>query len=468
MPLGGGKQRTLLALLLLRANEVVPRDALIGDLFGGAASEAAANALQAGVSRLRRSLGAAVISTRPAGYMLVAEPDQIDLFRFEQLAERGREDLAAGRAGRAAATLREALALWRGSPLQDVGGDAVEAEVRRLEELRLAVTIDRVDADLALGRGADLVPELKTLTADHPYQERLHGQLMLALYRAGRQTEALGVYRATRRLLVEELGIEPAGALQRLERAILVHDPSLTPSRQVPPAERREAGQEREAGRRGPRLAVAVAALLAVTAVVSFLLAHRGGTAATRLGPDRLGVIDPRSGRLVASVEVGTDVTSLEAGDGVVWAASETADVAVRITAKTRAVQTIGLPVAPAALAVARDAVWVVGDGKLVSIDVGRNQPLDPVVIAPPSARLTIAVGLGGVWATHQARLEVDRLDAGAGRVQRVFPTYPGGIGATARRQSPSESAPSGLRIARNCSARIPAFSPGSTLARAT
>ena len=422
MPVGGGKQRRLLALLLLRLNEVVPRDALIAELFGGAASEAAANALQAGVSRLRRSLGAEVISTRPAGYVLMAEPDQIDLFRFEQLAETGREELAAGRPERAAATLRAALALWRGSPLQDVGGDAVEAEAHRLEELRLAATIDRIDADLALGRGADLVAELQALTADQPYQERLQGQLMLALYRAGRQTEALEVYRATRRLLVQELGIEPARALQRLERAILVHDPSLAPSK--PPAPPAEA---RETGRRGPRIAPAVAALLAVAAIVSFLLAHGRGTAAIRLGPDRLGVIDPRSGRLVDSLAVGTAVTSIDAGAGVVWAASETADVAVRIAAKTGAVKTIGLPVAPAALAVGRDAVWVVGEGKLLGIDVRRNQPLEPVAIYPPP-RQTVAVGFGAVWVAHDAHLSVHRFDPAARQLQRIFPIYPGGI----------------------------------------
>jgi YVTN family beta-propeller protein len=423
VPLGGGKQRTLLALLLLRANDVVPRDTLIEELSDGAAGGAAANALQAGVSRLRRLLGAEVICTRPAGYMLVAEPDQIDLLRFERLAETGREQLAAGRPERAAATLREALALWRGSPLQDVGGDAVDAEVRRLEELRLTATIDRIDAELALGRGPELVAELKALAAEQPYQERLRGQLMLALYRSGRQAEALEVYRATRRLLVEELGIEPAGALQRLEHAILVHHPSLAPGRAAPQEE------PRAAGRRGPRFAVAVAALLVLAAIVSFLLVYRGGTATTRLGPDRLGVIDPRSGRLVDSVAVGTDVTSIAAGEGAVWAVSETAAAGVRIGAKTHEAKTIGLPVAPEALAVGRDAVWVVGEGKLVGVDVLRNQPLEPVVIAPPWAKLTAAVGLGGIWATHQDRLEVDRFDPETHRLKRIFPIYPGGIG---------------------------------------
>jgi DNA-binding SARP family transcriptional activator/streptogramin lyase len=422
VPLGGGKQRTLLALLLLRANEVVLRDTLIEELSGGAAGESAANALQAGIWRLRRLLGAEVISTRPAGYALVVEPDQIDLSRFERLAEAGRAELAAGQAERAAARLREALALWRGSPLQDVGAEAVEAEGRRLEELRLAATMDRIDADLALGHGAELVAELKALTADQPYQERLRGQLMLALYRAGRQTEALEVYRATRRLLAEELGIEPAAALQRLERAILVHDPALAPPRPAPPKE------AREGRRRVPRLAVAAAVLLAVAALAGFLLTRGGGTDA-RLGPDRLGVIDPRSGRLVDSVGVATDVTSIDAGDGAVWAASERAGVVVRVAAKTRAVKTIGLPVAPAALAVGRDTIWVVGEGKLVGIDVKRNQPLEPVVIWPPIRR-AVAVGLGGVWVNDDARLEVDRFDPRADRLQTIFPIYPGGIGS--------------------------------------
>jgi len=423
VPLGGGKQRTLLALLLLRANQVVARDTLIEELSGGAASEATANALQAGVSRLRKLLGADVISTRPAGYALVAEPDQIDLSRFEQLADSGREELRAGRPDRAATALREALALWRGPPLRDVGGETVEAEARRLDELRLAATMDRIDADLALGRGADLVPELKALSADQPYQERLRGQLMLALYRGGRQTEALEVYRATRRLLADELGIEPAGALQRLERAILVHDPSLAPPGPAP------SGERRETRRRVPIAAVAVAALLAVGAIASFLLAHRDGTAPARLAPDRLGVIDPHSGRLVGSVAVGTEITSIDAGDAAVWAAGETGDVVVRIGANTHAVKAIGLPVAPEAVAVGPESVWLVGEGRLVGVTVRRNQLLEPVVIAPPSAKLTLAVGRGAVWATHHSRLEVDRVDPRASRVQRVFPVYPGGIG---------------------------------------
>jgi DNA-binding SARP family transcriptional activator/WD40 repeat protein len=232
--LGGGRQRGLLALLVLNANEVVSAERLIHDLYGGDPSGTAANALQAIVSRLRRTLDddatQSVLVTRAPGYVLRVAPAQVDIAMFERLAEDGRGALARGDPGRAAVVLREALALWRGSPLADVQAlDAVQPEVRRLEELRLAALMDRIDADLAAGPGRELVAELEALVALNPLQERLRGQLMLALYRAGRQADALAVYRETRGFLREELGLEPSRALQQLERAILGHAAELGP-----------------------------------------------------------------------------------------------------------------------------------------------------------------------------------------------------------------------------------------------
>jgi predicted ATPase/DNA-binding SARP family transcriptional activator/peroxiredoxin len=237
---GGQRQRALLALLLLRANEVVSSDLLIDELFGSEASERAVNALQAAVSRLRRSLegrdGVRVVVTRAPGYALDVAPDQVDLARFEQLFAQGREMLAGGDPRRASESLREALRLWRGEPLADLGShEFVERERRRLAELRLAAVMERIDADLALGLQAELVAELEALVDEHPYSERLRAQLMLALYRSGRQADALESYQEARRVLVDELGIEPRSELRDLQQAILNQDPSLTvPGKQKP------------------------------------------------------------------------------------------------------------------------------------------------------------------------------------------------------------------------------------------
>ena len=236
LPLGGGQQRALLALLLLRANETMSRDLLIDELWGDTPPATAVKALQGHISALRRLLeperasGAAgsVLVTRGTGYELRLDGGQLDLTRFELLRDEGREALAEGDSERAAARLREALGLWRGPPLADVAQERfAQTEIPRLEELRVATLEDRLDADLATGRHAGLVGELEALVARHPLRERLRRQLMLALYRAGRQAEALAAYQDARRVLVEELGLEPSRELQELERAILRQDTSL-------------------------------------------------------------------------------------------------------------------------------------------------------------------------------------------------------------------------------------------------
>jgi DNA-binding SARP family transcriptional activator len=231
--LGTPQQRALLVLLLLNANEVVSRDRLIDELWGENPPETAAKLVQVYVSRLRKALepdrtgGGDVLVTQAPGYMLRVSPDELDVNRFERLVEEGQKALVEGTPGEAAARLREALALWRGPALADfVFEPFAEADVGRLEELRLAALEGRIEADLALGR-TDLVGELETLIARNPLRERLRGQLMLALYRSGRQSEALEAYRETRRTLVEEVGVEPDPALQRLEQAILKQDPAL-------------------------------------------------------------------------------------------------------------------------------------------------------------------------------------------------------------------------------------------------
>ncbi len=228
--LTGAKQGALLALLLLHANEVVSSDRLIDELWGEL-PETGANALQARVSKLRKSLAPVageILLTRAPGYLLEVGPGELDVERFERLAGEGRRALAQGDAAGAATTLREALALWRGPTLADFAYEPfAQGEIARLEEARLACHEERLEADLALGRHGELVGELESLVTAHPLRERLRGQLMLALYRSGRQAEALAAYQETRRILVEELGIEPSPPLRELHAAILNQDAAL-------------------------------------------------------------------------------------------------------------------------------------------------------------------------------------------------------------------------------------------------
>jgi DNA-binding SARP family transcriptional activator len=236
LTLGGAKQRALLAILLLNANEVVSSDRLIDELWGAGAPLTAAKSLQVHVSNLRKVLEPArergqsgqVLVTRPPGYLLKIDPDQLDLTRFDRLTNNGREALASGDSERAARLLREALSLWGGPALADIAFEPfAQAEIARLEELRVAVLEDRLQADLDCGRHAEVIGELERLVGAEPLRERPRGQLMLALYRSGRQAEALDAYRGARDTLVEELGIEPGRELQRLHEAILRQDPEL-------------------------------------------------------------------------------------------------------------------------------------------------------------------------------------------------------------------------------------------------
>ena len=227
--LGGPKQRALLALLLLNANEVVPTARLIDLLWSDSPPADADKALQIHISRLRRALGDSdVLRTHAGGYVLGVDPEGFDLYRFQQLTAEGQQLLSHGDAAAARRVLGGALELWRGTPLADVAGEPfAQPEIARLEELHLAAIETRVEADLTLGAHAQLVGELEALVAREPLRERLRGQLMLALYRCGRQAEALEAYRDGRRALVDELGIEPGKPLQELEQAILRQDAAL-------------------------------------------------------------------------------------------------------------------------------------------------------------------------------------------------------------------------------------------------
>ena len=240
LELPGGRPRALLALLLVHPAEAVSVDRVIEELWSDRLPENPQNTVQVLVSRLRKAVGPDIVLSEAGGYRLRLEPGERDSERFEELAARGRAELAGGDAAGAAETLRRALELWRGPALADVRYERfAQSEVARLEELRLACSEARIDADLALGRHAEVIPELEALVGEHPLSERLRGQLMLALYRAGRQADALVAYREARRTLVEQLGIEPSPELRELEQAILRQEAGLPlslPEPASPPA----------------------------------------------------------------------------------------------------------------------------------------------------------------------------------------------------------------------------------------
>ncbi|MGV9348045.1 BTAD domain-containing putative transcriptional regulator [Streptomyces spiralis] len=273
---GGPRPRALLTLLLLDVGRTVPTERLIDGLYGAEPPAGALGALQSQISRLRRRLGPrTAIEADPVGYRLAAAPDSVDAHRFALMTEEGRAALAAGDPARAAARLREALALWRGPALPDLPDADAHAAVARLEELRLAAVQDRVEADLALGGGPGLVPELRALLAAHPLDERLYGQLMRALHTAGRPAEALTAYEQARRTLADELGTDPSGELSALHLELL-QGGGFAPARPPLPAQlTRFVGRDAELAR--------IAALLADPGSRLVTLTGPGGAGKTRL-----------------------------------------------------------------------------------------------------------------------------------------------------------------------------------------
>src|SRR5918994_4146843 len=232
LSLRGPRQRALLVSLLLRAGEIVPEERLLEEVWRGDPPPSGGASLRVRISQLRKALAAAgsppALATRPPGYVLEVDAGQVDALRFERLLGEGRAQLAEGDPAAAAETLREALELWRGPALAEFADDPfAAAEGARLDELRIEAVEERVEAELALGRHRELAAELDGLASEHPFRERLRAQLMLALYRSGRQAEALAAYRDARNVHVEELGIEPTRRLQELEQAILRQDASL-------------------------------------------------------------------------------------------------------------------------------------------------------------------------------------------------------------------------------------------------
>jgi DNA-binding SARP family transcriptional activator/ABC-type branched-subunit amino acid transport system substrate-binding protein len=450
---GRGKERSVLAILLLHANEVISSERLIDELWGDEPPATAAKSIQVYVSRLRKALASGgpggspdrVLLTRGGGYTLRVEPGQLDAESFEQGLTQAERSLAAGAPEEASETLRRVLALWRGPALADfVYEPFAGLEIARLEELRLVAIEQRITADLQLGRHAAVVAELDTLVARHPLRERFWEQLMLALYRSGRQTEALQAYRRARHVLVEEAGLEPGEPLRTLEQAILAHDPALAPSPATGEARTRPADAASTAPRRWRpplpafltryRLAlVACGAVVLGAAVVAAVSQLGGGSTRDRsappglLAPDTVGRIDPRTSAILASVAVPGGPARLALTGDELWVASDRSRTLSPLNASSRASSTV-IPLGsfPTDLALGRGAEWVLDgtSGRLLQVrrgygSVARRVPIDRgrARTYPSEHRSildnpwSVAVGLGGVWVTD-----------GSSRLVRVDP----------------------------------------------
>jgi DNA-binding beta-propeller fold protein YncE len=356
--------------------------------------------------------------------MLRVPPERLDVRRFEDLLEQGRRELASGEAERASLTLRDALALWRGPALADLAFEPfAQTEIARLEELRLTAIESRIGADLVLGRDDALVAELESLVAVHPYREGLRAQLMLALYRNGRQAEALETYRRARRAFSEELGIEPSSRLQELERAILRHDSSLEPPLQPTLGAREEESSEKVRQRRFPTrstLALAIALILMVAAALLALVAaardSSGGSPVELIG-DSVAVIDPGTDTIVGEIPVGGRPSGPAVGEGSVWVGNRDDNTLLRIDPRSLDVHTIGLSVAPTDVEVIAGNVWILSDRALLRVDPGINDVVDTI----PLPR---AIG-SGRWSDMEVGAKtvfVCNCHGGPGSVIRIDP----------------------------------------------
>lgn len=428
VPVGAGKPLELLALLLIERNHALSTDSLVEQLWDGRPPETAVKIVQNAVSTLRRAFGDGadeVLVTRGRGYELVVPTGATDVDRFQALVEQGRADLAGGDADQAMTTLRKALALWRGEPLADVAYHSLARdEIARLQEQRLAATEERIDADFAAGGGAGLVAELEQLVGRNPLRERLRGQLMLALYRSGRQARALEVYAEGRRELSEQLGIEPAEELKRLERSILAHDHHLGgPRRRPAPAPRH---------RLGWRLVAAGVGVLAAAAVVAGLVVSRGGRGVVSIAAapgDTVALVDPSTGHVIAEYPVGHTPTRLVTAAGVAWSLNADDGTISRIDLQSGRVRTVSPGATPVDLTVGGGWLWVsvltvhssAGSGQgtfratlerldETTLEVSGHVRLPGIGIsgAPGGGSVPLAYAGGKVWVGEPALVAVD------------------------------------------------------------
>jgi YVTN family beta-propeller protein len=405
LALGGHRQRAILALLLLHANEVVSTDRLLDDLWGAEPPESGSKAVHVLVSQLRKSLQAGsgadgVLATQSPGYVLHVREGELDRERFERLVEQASGE---DNAGKRAALLREALGIWRGPPLADLSyEDFAQSAIARLTEARLAALQERIDADLAIGRHAALTGELEGLVRENPLRERLRGQLMLALYRSGRQADALTVYQDGRRMLIEELGVEPSPELRTLQRRILEHDPALGAA----PKQPQRTGEGASPRRRRWLLAFGgVLAVAAVAILLAIFLTRGDDPSSAVVSPNSVAVIDPTNDRIVEAVSVGDSPGPIGVNEEGVWILNFNSQTLSRINPKTHELQsTQGIGGTPENMAVAGDEVWILDscnantNPALIRYEHGSPLNFEVVPLPPPSgpgeATQRVACGL--------------------------------------------------------------------------
>ncbi len=403
---GSGKPVALLALLLLHANEVVSSDRLIDELWGERAPRTAVKSLQTYVSQLRRALGEATIETRAHGYLLSVVPDAIDSARFDALVAEGQTALERGEAAAAATSLRSALGLWRGAALGELAFESwARADAERLDEERLQALELRIEADLALGRHATVVAELEQLTSKQPLREHLLALLMLALYRSGRQADALATYRTGRRRLLE-YGIEPSSELRLLEQQILRQDPSLA----RPPTSRMRTVR---ASRRARASLVGVAALVAAGVAGGLVFGLGGSSAGRRLADANTAVLVDADGKIATEIPVGDTPAHATIGGGFLWTSNERDGTVSRVDRAERSVETIPVGRDPEALAFADGLLWVAlsGEGRVVGIDPRAGKIVahvrvgnGPLGLAARGHELWVANSIDGTVSTIDTR----------------------------------------------------------------
>jgi YVTN family beta-propeller protein len=417
VPVGGLKQRALLAFLLLHANEVLSRDRLIDALWGESPPPSASESLDAYVYRLRKLVGRDRLARRGGGYVLSVEAGELDASQFELLVASARRAADAGDGRGAARMLADALELWRGPALADVLYQPFAgAPARQLEERRLEALESRVEAELGCGGGAALVPELEQLVAEHPTRERLVAALMLALYQAGRQADALAVFHAARARLVDELGLEPGPDVCALQQRILRHDPALAGPRVTGPPRRPKA--------RAPRLAVAalvLAGVLTVGLLFSYGPAHAGHTLLQ--GANGLVAVNTGSGQLVAATPLTSAPEALSGGAGSVWAAEPGAGAVSRIQPGPDAVvDRILLGGEPGSVVSGGGAIWV---ASTVGATVARIDPttegVTQTITLPGSHPVALAFGAGQLWVADSGARELFGIDPATGSLRRTL-----------------------------------------------
>ncbi len=410
-----GKDQALLAYLLLHANEVVASDRLVDELWGERPPPTAGKIVQNAISQLRRALGEDRLLTRQPGYVLRVEAGELDLERFDVLTERGRAERDPG-------LLREALELWRGEPFADLRDEPFAQRASlQLEQARLAALEDRLEADLAEGRNAELVPELEGLIAGHPFDERLYRLLMLALYRAGRPGDALEVYQRARKTLDEELGLQPGQELEELQRKVLNQDADLS----AVPRSARTAASTSPSRR---VILLFAAALVGVGALTLALVLSRSGGEPPAVVANSLVKIDPETGKVLAVFPVGRQPVAVAVIGDYVWVSNNEDATVTRLDSKTGHANTIGGLKPPFDLvAEGTRHVWVstYGYEQVTRID---TQTLHPDLTVPVGGNaFLLGIGAGSLWVTQPPgnlgdRGTVARINLRTAKLERTIP----------------------------------------------